>query len=361
MSIRSAFAVVAALAACTAEDQLPDGYGQLEAHVDGDPIAPYHTYHLYVVDTATTEILYEDSLEVDQVVGPVDSRFTAALPANRPLIVGVVATDANDFEVGGGSVVIQLAPKAKTSIDVQVLAYAAGRSGTLDAKLSDAQLPSRVVFAPQPATNYAGGTQRLFGKLAEARTSAPITDAVAVDIDSAVAPMFLVENGGVTTQFVWTKYQTYPASAKARIAYLDGGGRGWVGSATTKFAAFGETAVIDAAWTGQIHASGKLANTGRWMIGPYEDPNGAIAPCGVAVYADANGDGMYSGNERAHHATVPDARFLAWTAPTPITLANPAATVVGGALVASAGGAFDTFIAIDVNGGVHVTPWATKK
>ena len=356
MTIRTVVAVAALVAACSAEDGIPEGHGQLEAHVDGDPIAPYHTYHFFVLDPATNELLYGDELAVDQIVMPVDSRFVTALPANRPLLVGVYATDADSIVVGAGSVVIALAPKQKTSVQIEVLAHAAGQSGSLDAQLSDAQLPSRVAFASSPSTNQPGGTQELFGKLADATSGTPITDAVAVDIDSAVAPMFLVENGGVTTQFVWSKSVAYPVTAKARIAYLDADGRGWVGSATTTFTAPEDSVVIDAAWTGQIHASGTLANGGRWLFGPFEDASSA----GIAVYADANGDGTYQAAEIVTHPTSIDPLFLAWTAPTPIELKTPAATVVAGALVGGKAG-FDTFLAIDVDGEVHITPWPNAK
>ena len=153
MTIRAVAVVAALLAACSAEDGIPEDHGQLEAHVDGDPIAPYHTYHFFVIDPATNEYLYEDELAVDQVVMPVDSRFVTALPAKRPLLVGVYATDANHIVVGAGSVVIALTPKQKTSVQIEVLAHAAGQAGSLDAQLSDAQLPSRVAFAPSPSTN----------------------------------------------------------------------------------------------------------------------------------------------------------------------------------------------------------------
>ena len=357
MRFFSLLVLPALFAGCAADDSIPDGYGQLEARVDADPVAPYHAYTLYVVEIATGKLVFDDSLAVDEIAMPIDSRFVAALPADRPLIVGVLATDADGVEVGAGSVVIELVPKQKTTIQIAVLAHAAGRAGTLDAQVTDAKLPSREVLAPAPATNKPGGTQTVFGQLT-AIGGAPVTDVVAVDLDAAVAPMFLVEKGGVTTSFVWPTYAAYPASAAARLAFLDGAGRGWIGSATTKFAAADQPVVIDVAWSGQIHASGQLPNAGRWLMGPIEELDQTISPCGVAFFADGNGDGVFAGTERVRHAMAETGRAYFWTAPSPVALLMPPAVVVGGALVDTSGdGSFDTFLALDVGGQVHVTPW----
>src|SRR5262245_34318430 len=116
------FLVMGVLAGCVADERVPEDYGELDVSLAGESTAPFASYKVSVVDARSGKILLEQKIAIDPIVMPIDSRFSAALPASRPLLVDVTAIDAGGAAVGSGAAVAVLAPQQTTWLSIDVVA-----------------------------------------------------------------------------------------------------------------------------------------------------------------------------------------------------------------------------------------------
>lgn len=340
------------LAACT--DEIPSGHGEIELAITGD--TEYAHYQLAVLDVRSGDQLLQRQMSAKANQA---TRFAAALPAGRPLLVDVLGTDGKGEVVGSGAVVVTLQESTKTTVDIGVLAKA-GDVGVLDARISEAQLPQRDYLLADPAQSTAGSQQLLVAKLVDRATEKPLTDATIISIAGAVAPMFLVDPnaGTLTASFTWDTPQQFPATAGATFGYFDSNGRGWAATVSASFDSAAKPVDVELRWSAQLVLSGIVAPDMvvgppqlRWALALADGTSKSGSPSLVTL-VDDGADGVFEKSQ----VFAASGRIIPFDVEGAASIVMP--VDLGGAIFDSDGDqALDSIVTIDKSGVVSTTPW----
>jgi hypothetical protein len=337
--------------ACT-DEQMSEDEAELALSLAGDS-SEFAEFRVTILDAATGNVVVKRTLDLDTVIGPIMNRLVAVLPADKPLLVDVVATNANNEVIGSGGSLVTLPKLMRTAIHVAVIAHP-GAPGLLDATFSPAHYPTRDYLLVDPPSNVPGGQQTLEARLRDHVTGLPLTDGFFLILNGVVAPMFSVGPNAMTASWTWEGIDQGPIALSVFTGYVDSEGRGWIGSAVAELQDNTTPVDIEIGWKGVIPASGKLKTTnGRWLLGyaPGDAQKGE-SPA-VAIATDADNDGVFIAIDRV---VMPIEFPLFFVAANPTGIVMPA-DVAGIIFDSNGDGSRDRMLGIGGNGALQDIPW----